>query len=186
MRNLLPDLGKELHRWSGQILDTIDYAAFIGLNPGSKRTYVSTGDSGQGITHGAVAGMLISDLILKGEKPVDRSLRAEPQAAKGAPAHSSARTSPFRRISPSTSRRAKEDSWDELKPGEGAIVRKGLTKVAAYRDEKGQAFSALGRVPAPRLPRPLEQLRERAGIAPAMAPSSRRTARRSTAPPFPA
>ena len=47
MRNLLPDLGKELHRWSGQILDTIDYAAFIGLNPGSKHTYVSTGDSGQ-------------------------------------------------------------------------------------------------------------------------------------------
>jgi len=69
MRNLLPDLGKELHRWSGQILDTIDYAAFIGLNPGSKRTYVSTGDSGQGITHGAVAGLLISDLILEGKNP---------------------------------------------------------------------------------------------------------------------
>jgi Rieske Fe-S protein len=29
-------------------------------------------------------------------------------------------------------------TWDELKPGEGAIVRKGLSKVAAYRDERGQ------------------------------------------------
>jgi len=37
--------------------------------PGRERTYVSTGDSGQGITHGAVAGLLISDLILKGESP---------------------------------------------------------------------------------------------------------------------
>ena len=30
------------------------------------------------------------------------------------------------------------DSWDELKPGHGAIVRKGLHKVAAYRDDKGK------------------------------------------------
>ena len=29
-------------------------------------------------------------------------------------------------------------SVDELKPGQGAIVREGLTKVAAYRDEQGQ------------------------------------------------
>ena len=43
MRNLLPALGKERYRWSGQILDTIDFAGFIGLNPGSARTYVSTG-----------------------------------------------------------------------------------------------------------------------------------------------
>jgi glycine/D-amino acid oxidase-like deaminating enzyme len=69
MRNLLPDLGKELHRWSGQIQDSIDYCGFIGRNPGEKRTFISTGDSGQGITHGAVAGMLISDLILKGKGP---------------------------------------------------------------------------------------------------------------------
>jgi Rieske Fe-S protein len=33
-----------------------------------------------------------------------------------------------------------KDSWDELAPGEGAIVRKGLSKVAAYRDEKGALF----------------------------------------------
>ena len=29
-------------------------------------------------------------------------------------------------------------SVDELKPGQGAIIREGLTKVAAYRDEQGQ------------------------------------------------
>jgi Rieske Fe-S protein len=27
---------------------------------------------------------------------------------------------------------------DELEPGRGAIIREGLTKVAAYRDEQGQ------------------------------------------------
>jgi glycine/D-amino acid oxidase-like deaminating enzyme len=71
MRNLLPDLGKEKHRWSGQIQDTIYYCGFIGRNPGEKRTFISTGDPGQGITHGAVAGTLISDLIL-GSSPWGR------------------------------------------------------------------------------------------------------------------
>ena len=31
------NLGKEVARWSGQVLDTIDYCGFIGLNPASKR-----------------------------------------------------------------------------------------------------------------------------------------------------
>jgi glycine/D-amino acid oxidase-like deaminating enzyme len=35
-RNLIPKLGDVTHRWSGQVLDTIDYAAFIGRNPGDK------------------------------------------------------------------------------------------------------------------------------------------------------
>jgi hypothetical protein len=66
VQNLLSDLGGELHRWPGQIQDTIDFAGVIGRNPGSRRTYVVTGNSGQGMTHGSVAGILISDLISKG------------------------------------------------------------------------------------------------------------------------
>jgi Rieske Fe-S protein len=32
------------------------------------------------------------------------------------------------------------DDADKLKPGEGAIVRQGLKKIAAYRDAKGQLY----------------------------------------------
>ena len=39
---------------SGQVLDTIDYARFIGKNPGNNSIYVHTGNSGQGMTHGVV------------------------------------------------------------------------------------------------------------------------------------
>jgi glycine/D-amino acid oxidase-like deaminating enzyme len=63
-RNLIPALGSETHRWSGQVLNTIDYAAFIGRNPGNENIYVHTGDSGQGITHGVVGSLLNSALIL--------------------------------------------------------------------------------------------------------------------------
>ena len=63
-RNLIPAAKDVTHRWSGQVLDTIDYAGFIGRNPGSNNIYVHTGDSGQGMTHGVVGAMINSALIL--------------------------------------------------------------------------------------------------------------------------
>jgi hypothetical protein len=57
-------------RWSGQIIEPNDYMAFIGKNTGSdKNVYVSTGDSGNGLTHGVIAGRLITDLITGVENP---------------------------------------------------------------------------------------------------------------------
>ena len=66
IRNLLPQLGNVTHRWSGQVLDPVDYSAFIGRNPGNESIFVVTGDSGQGITHGVVAGLMLKELILQG------------------------------------------------------------------------------------------------------------------------
>src|SRR5947207_14981268 len=43
--------------------------AYIGCNPGDKNVYVVTGDSGNGITHGILAGLLIVDLIAGRENP---------------------------------------------------------------------------------------------------------------------
>jgi glycine/D-amino acid oxidase-like deaminating enzyme len=51
------------------VLDTVDYSAFIGQNPGNHNIFVVTGDSGQGITHGALSGLLLRDLILSGSSP---------------------------------------------------------------------------------------------------------------------
>jgi hypothetical protein len=53
-------------RWSGEVMEPVDGIAFIGRNPlDAKNVYVATGDSGNGMTHGTIAGLLISDLILK-------------------------------------------------------------------------------------------------------------------------
>jgi glycine/D-amino acid oxidase-like deaminating enzyme len=44
--------------------------AFIGRNAGDeKNIYIATGDSGVGLTHGTIAGMLITDLIMGRESP---------------------------------------------------------------------------------------------------------------------
>ena len=55
-------------RWSGQVMEPIDYLAFIGRNPlDQSNVYVATGDSGQGMTHGTIAGILLTDMI-QGQK----------------------------------------------------------------------------------------------------------------------
>lgn len=54
------------YRWSGQVLEPKDSMAFIGRNPKDKRknVFIATGDSGNGITHGTIAGIILTDLIL--------------------------------------------------------------------------------------------------------------------------
>lgn len=57
-------------KWSGQIFEPMDQIAFIGRNPGTeKNCYISTGESGIGMTSAAIASMIIPDLIEKGTHP---------------------------------------------------------------------------------------------------------------------
>lgn len=137
MRSLLPDLGRELHRWSGQIQDTIDFAGFIGRNPGSKRSYVVTGDSGQGMTHGSVAGILISDLILKGDSPWIAVYDPSRKPLKAAGTYLRENVSVAKNFAEYVAP-GDISSLDELRPGQGAIVRQGMSKVAAYRATNGE------------------------------------------------
>lgn len=59
----------EFH-WSGQVMNSADGLALIGPNPGDEgNVYIATGDSGMGLTHGTIAGILLTDLILGRENP---------------------------------------------------------------------------------------------------------------------
>jgi glycine/D-amino acid oxidase-like deaminating enzyme/nitrite reductase/ring-hydroxylating ferredoxin subunit len=139
IRSLLPKLGNVTHRWSGQILDPVDYAAFIGRNPGNDHVFIHTGDSGQGLTHGVAASLLLSRLI-SGE-PCPWADFYDPSRVRFAGAKSfvaeniSAAMKLVERFSP-----ADLKSVNDLQPGKGAIIADGLTKVAAYRDEDGSLY----------------------------------------------
>ena len=51
-------------------METVDGLAFIGRNPlDADNVYIATGDSGNGMTHGTIAGILITDLILGRANP---------------------------------------------------------------------------------------------------------------------
>jgi glycine/D-amino acid oxidase-like deaminating enzyme/nitrite reductase/ring-hydroxylating ferredoxin subunit len=131
-RPRFPEMQEVVHRWSGQVMDTVDFAALIGLNPGDRRTYVVTGDSGQGITHGVVAGMMLPGLIADGTHPW-----AEVYAPERKPVR--AGDEPFS---------AGEDVGKELAErappgdvplprGKGRVARQGSDLVAVCRDEGG-------------------------------------------------
>ena len=136
-RELVPTLGKEVARWSGQVMETMDHCGFIGRNPLSKNVYIVTGDSGQGMTHGALAGILFKDLILRGSSPwedvYDPSRKPPPGLANFISENLTAIKSFAEYLTPGEGAQA-----NELEPGQGSIIRDGSAKVAACRDRKGK------------------------------------------------
>ena len=138
IRQLLPALGNEVHRWSGQVLDTTDYCGFIGRYPGSDNVFVVTGDSGQGMTHGALAGLLIRDLILTGSSQWEPIYDPGRKTPGGILNSISENIAALKNIAG----KAVTDvvrSADELKPGQGGIIQgNGADRSAAYRDFAGK------------------------------------------------
>ncbi|BDU78091.1 FAD-dependent oxidoreductase [Mesoterricola sediminis] len=136
-----PTLGPVDHRWSGQVLEPVDGLAYIGRNPlDAPNVYIATGDSGMGMTHGTIAGLLITDLIVGLPNP-------------WAPLYDPARKT-LRAASVFTRENANAAlqfaAWvtpgevpgeEVIPPGEGAVVRRGLSKVAVYRDPEGSAHA---------------------------------------------
>ena len=63
-RERFPRMGDVVWRWSGQILEPVDGAAYIGRDNREEHVYLATGFSGTGMTYGTIAGRLIGDLML--------------------------------------------------------------------------------------------------------------------------
>jgi len=135
-RRHFPMAGDIAFRWSGQVIEPNDYMAFIGKNPGDENVYIATGDSGHGMTHGTIAGMLIPDLILGVENR---------WATLYDPSRVTTRAAgPF--VKENVNVAAQYIDWvtpgevsspDEIKPGSGAVMRQGAKKFAVYRDDDG-------------------------------------------------
>jgi glycine/D-amino acid oxidase-like deaminating enzyme/nitrite reductase/ring-hydroxylating ferredoxin subunit len=137
-RKRFPMVERVDYRWSGQVMEPVDYMGFIGRNPGDegRNVYIATGDSGQGMTHGTIAGILITDLITGRENswetlydPSRVSLRAAREFAREN-LNVAAQYRDY--VTP-----GEVSSTEEIPPGSGAIIRRGTHKIAAYRDEAG-------------------------------------------------
>ncbi len=136
-RERFPGVGEVMVRWSGQVMETLDGLAFIGRNPfDTPNVFVVSGDSGVGLTHATIAGILLTDLILG---------RDNPWASLYDPSRTPIATAPtFVRENLNVAAQfvdwlTEGDAADvhAIAPGHGAIVRRGLKKVAVYRDESG-------------------------------------------------
>jgi glycine/D-amino acid oxidase-like deaminating enzyme/nitrite reductase/ring-hydroxylating ferredoxin subunit len=137
MRERFPMAGEIVFRWSGQVLEPVDGLGFIGRNPmDSANVLIATGASGSGMTYGTIAGSLLADLIAG---------RENEWAALYDPSRISLRTAGrFMHENLNVAAQFSDlvtggdvEGSGEIAPGEGAIIRRGLSKVAVYRDEGG-------------------------------------------------
>src|SRR5690606_5370886 len=126
------------HRWSGQVLEPSDGLAFIGPNPdGAENVFIVTGDSGQGMTHGTIAGMLLSDVILGRQN--EWAALYDPHRIRLGAAKELAREN--------LNVAAQYTAWvlpgdapseDDIPRGSGRVIRHGARMLAVYRDDDGE------------------------------------------------
>jgi len=135
-RTRWPEAGQVAFRWSGQVLEPVDGLAFIGRNPADDdNVYVATGDSGNGMTHGTIAGMLIPELIRRGDHAWAKLYDPSRVRVKA--------TTDFAKENLNVAEQyvdyftGSDATIGELQNGEGATIRRGLNKIAVYRDKSG-------------------------------------------------
>lgn len=133
-RERFPMVTEILYYWSGQIVEPNDYMSFTGVTPGGENVYMHSGDSGNGITHGIMAGILLSDLIQGRDNPWAGlydpkriSLRSAPEFLKE---NIDVMLQYGRYVLPG-------ESLEGIQAGEGRVILRGAKRIAAYRDENG-------------------------------------------------
>jgi glycine/D-amino acid oxidase-like deaminating enzyme/nitrite reductase/ring-hydroxylating ferredoxin subunit len=139
-RARFPMMEEVVFKWAGQVMETIDGLAFIGRNPLDKdNVFVVTGDSGMGMTHGTIAGMLLTDLILGRQNPWATLYDPSRKTLRAAGNFATEALNMAGQYVRDWLSGSEVESVREIEPGCGAVLRRGLTKVAVYRDESGKA-----------------------------------------------
>jgi glycine/D-amino acid oxidase-like deaminating enzyme/nitrite reductase/ring-hydroxylating ferredoxin subunit len=124
------------HRWSGQVIETPDGLPYIGST--ADHQYSATGYAGNGLTFGTLAGMMVTDRILG---------RSNPWTELFDPARKAIRHGVWDYLKENADypyylirdrfAGAEGRSLRSVKRGQGKIIDRDGTKVAAYRDEAG-------------------------------------------------
>ncbi|MGI4834741.1 MAG: FAD-dependent oxidoreductase [Janthinobacterium lividum] len=139
-REHFPQLTQIEYRWSGQVLEPNDGLAYIGRNPlDAENVYIITGDSGQGMTHGTLGAILLRDLIVGHENPWAKlydpgRVTLKPESLKEFASDNASVVADYTDLLTG----GDVASADDIAPGSGAVLRHGLSKVAAYKDPQGQ------------------------------------------------
>jgi glycine/D-amino acid oxidase-like deaminating enzyme/nitrite reductase/ring-hydroxylating ferredoxin subunit len=144
-----PGAGGIEYRWSTQDYMSHDHVPYVGrLRSGADHLYAATGYSKWGMTNGTAAAMIVSDAILGRRSPWAKLFNSKRQPRRSA-------LGSFLRENASAGfhffgdrlARADRATVEELKPGEGALIRIRSQKTAVYRDEQGRlhAFSPVCR-----------------------------------------
>jgi Rieske Fe-S protein len=136
------DAGPVEYRWVNEDYTSMDNAPFIGWSSAIGEGYlVATGFDAWGITNGTVAGMILADLATGKENgwlDLFDATRVKPIAGGARFVKENAEVAAHL-ISGYLSR--KLESFDELAPGEAAIIKIDGKNVGAFKDEQGRVHA---------------------------------------------
>ncbi len=119
------------------MIEPVDYMAYIGKNPGAdQHIWIATGDSGNGMTHGTIAGIILNELVQGRRHQWARLYDPSRVRFKATPEYVRENLNVAEQLKDYFTRGEVSDV-EAIKPGEGAIVGTGRGKVAVYRDEHG-------------------------------------------------
>ncbi len=122
------------HRWSGQVVETVDGLPFIG--PTSEDQFVATGFSGNGMTLGTAAALMLRDWITGGDRPWKKLFDPSRKSISSLGEYlRENKDYPVRMITDRL--HVKEGDPDSIQPGEGKIIEHQGKRVAAARDKDG-------------------------------------------------
>lgn len=136
-RERFSGLGAVEFAWAGEVMEPVDGLAYIGTNPlDADNVFIATGDSGMGITHGAIAGMLLSDLILGRRNRYATLYEPSRKTLRAAGTYVRENLDTLAQygdwLAPSD-----VDDVAAIAPDSGAVLRRGLARVAVYRGPRG-------------------------------------------------
>jgi glycine/D-amino acid oxidase-like deaminating enzyme/nitrite reductase/ring-hydroxylating ferredoxin subunit len=136
------DAGPIEYRWVNEDYSAMDSAPFIGWSSHAHDGYlVATGFAAWGISNGTAAGMIIADLATGKENrwtEMFDAARVKPIAGAGEFIKENADVAAHL-VSGYLS--SKPKSFDELAPGQAAILKIDGDNVAAFRDEEGRVHA---------------------------------------------
>jgi glycine/D-amino acid oxidase-like deaminating enzyme/nitrite reductase/ring-hydroxylating ferredoxin subunit len=139
LRRHWPAAGEIRYRWSTQDYMAHDRVPYVGLlRRGSEHILAATGYNKWGMTNGTAAAMILADRILGRRNPwadLYESKRLVRRSGLGSFVKENAATG-LRFVSDRLGR-ADRAAVDDLKPGEGGLIRMRGRKTAVYRDEQG-------------------------------------------------
>ena len=135
LRKLVPD-AEVTHHWSGQVIETPDGLPYVGKT--APHQYSATGYSGNGITFGTLAGMMIADAISGRSNPWTELFEPGRKAlTRGLWDYIKENADyPYYLIRDRFAG-ADGDSLRAVRRGHGKIIKRDGKLVAAYRDDDG-------------------------------------------------
>jgi glycine/D-amino acid oxidase-like deaminating enzyme/nitrite reductase/ring-hydroxylating ferredoxin subunit len=136
-RERWPRMGDIAYAWSGQVYEPADFVGFIGRSPQHTEVYLATGDSGQGMTTGGAAALLLADLM-NGTANAWTELYEPSRKMHHGVAEYLKENLEAARHWVELLRPGEVDSFEDIEPGAGALVKMHGKPVAAYRDDGGQ------------------------------------------------